>query len=157
MRNGTIRPDQALAMYNLGPDPPTIPDIKKLTAKLVPKVKFKIAVKADVDVPFIRSDPYMLCDEKKAKEEIKRIEKEEGKKAAQQWSNKRKQKLTEAINQWKKKNNDKMQTINKLPANKRKAAINTEFCKDHNKKGSLSLDSDKIVEKTKQTIEKITD
>lgn len=157
MRNGTIRPDQALAMYNLGPDPPTIPDIKKLSAKLVPKVKFKIAVKADVDVPFIRSDPYMLCDEKKAKEEIKRIEKEEGKKAAQQWSNKRKQKLTEAINQWKKKNNDKMQKINKLPAGKRKAAINTEFCKDHKKKGSLSLDSDKIVEKAKQTIEKITD
>tara|TARA_B100001093_G_C26830917_1_gene1016068 strand:- start:798 stop:2198 length:1401 start_codon:yes stop_codon:yes gene_type:complete len=157
MQNGTIRPDQALTMYNLGPDPPTIPDIRKLTAKLVPKVKFKIAVKTDIDIPFIRSDPYMLCDEKKGKEEIKRIEKEEGKKAAQQWSKKRKQKLTEAINQWKKKNNDKMQTINKLPEGKRKAAINAEFCKDHKKRGKLSLDSDELVDKAKQTIEKITD
>ncbi len=72
-------------------------------------------------------------------------------------NNKRKQKLTEAINQWKKKNNDKMQTINKLPESKRKTTINAEFCKDHKKKGKLSLDSDELLDKAKQTIEKITD
>ena len=94
MYNNVSPPSSALTMYNLGPDPPRLPNIKppKL-AKFVPKVKFNVQVEAEGLDKLIPKDKYMLCDDAAFKKEYAAMEKSEGPSSAKEFKFKRTMKL----------------------------------------------------------------
>ena len=94
MYNKVDKPSSALRIYNLGPNPPRLPDMKPPDlAKFVPKVKFNVQVEADGLDKFLPKDKYMLCDDAGFKTEYKNMIKSEGLASAKEFKFKRTMKL----------------------------------------------------------------
>ena len=92
--NNVSPPSSARLYYNLGPNPPRVPDLSlKQLAKFVPKVKFKVQVEADGLDKLLPADEYMLCDEAGFKKKYKEMIKSEGMASAKEYKFKRNNKL----------------------------------------------------------------
>ena len=121
--NKVSTPDSARVMYNLGPDPPTLPDLRNPFGKFIPKVNFVVQVDADTDIPFLTADQYYLCDDELAKKKSKEMEKSEGLASSKEWLFTRARKLKD------------QKTL--LKKSKRSFA---DFCKEESKnKGQFTL------------------
>ena len=121
--NKVSTPDSARVMYNLGPDPPTLPDLRNPFAKFIPKINFVVQVDAESDIPFFTEDQYHLCDDELYKKKVKEMTASEGMAAAKEWQFIRTRKLKDK----------------KILLKKTNSSF-ADFCKDEVKnKGQFSL------------------